>query len=43
MTEKNEIIDVPSGELVKRKEKHKYFKLKYKESVNDFKKKTVFG
>ena len=43
MTEKKEIIDVLSSELVKKKEKYKYFELKYEESVNDFKKKAVFG
>ena len=36
MTEKKEIIDVLSSELVKKKENHKYFELKYEESVNDF-------
>ena len=40
---KKKIIDVLSSELVKKKEKHKYFELKYEESVNDFKKKAVFG
>ena len=39
MTEKKEIIDVLSSEFVKKKEKNKYFELKYEESVNDFKKK----
>ena len=44
MTERKEIIDVLSHELVKKKEKHKYFELKYEEkSVDDFKKKAVFG
>ena len=43
MTENKEIIDVLSSELVKKKEKYKYFELKYEESVNDFKKKAVFG
>ena len=43
MTGKKEIIDVLSSELVKEKEKYKYFELKYEESVNDFKKKAVLG
>ena len=44
MTERKEIIDVLSRELVKKKEKYKYFELKYEEkSVDDFKKKAVFG
>ena len=44
MTEKKkEIIDVLSSELVRKKEKYKYLELKYEESVNDFKKKAVFG
>ena len=36
-------MDVLSNELVKKKGKYKYFELKYEESVNNFKKKAVFG
>ena len=41
MTENKEIIDVLSSEVVKKKEKHKYFELKYEKSVSDFKKRAV--
>ena len=44
MTEGKEIIDVLNRELVKKKEKYKIFELKCEEkSVDDFKKKAVFG
>ena len=43
MTQRKEISYVLSYELIKKKEKYKYFEFKYEgKSVDDFKKKAIF-